>query len=112
MLVVLVGPPGSGKGTQAKVLCTTYGIPQISTGDMLRAAKREGTLDERYLKIMDAGGLVPDEAMIELIDHRIDAPDCANGFLLDGFPRTVHQAEELDSLLDRRSRKLDAVIQL
>ncbi len=89
MLVVLVGPPGSGKGTQAKVICQRFGIPQISTGDMLRAAKAAGTLDQRYLDIMDKGGLVPDEAMIALIDGRIDAEDCKPGFLLDGFPRTV-----------------------
>lgn len=112
MIAVLVGPPGSGKGTQAKVLITRFGIPQISTGDMLREAKRNGTLDPRYRAIMDAGGLVPDEAMIELIDKRIDAEDCKGGFLLDGFPRTVPQAEALEGLLARRSIKIDAVIQL
>jgi adenylate kinase len=112
MLIVLVGPPGSGKGTQAKIVCERWGIPQISTGDMLRAAKKAGTLDRRYLEIMDAGGLVPDEAMIGLIDHRIDAADCTQGFLLDGFPRTVPQAEALSALLAGRSRKLDAVVQL
>jgi len=112
MLIVLVGPPGSGKGTQAKVLMDRFGIPQISTGDMLRAAKAAGTLDPRYCAIMDAGGLVPDEAMIELIDKRIDADDCKKGFLLDGFPRTVPQAEALGALLARRDRKLSAVIQL
>jgi adenylate kinase len=103
MILVLVGPPGSGKGTQAKVLCAKFAIPQISTGDMLRAAKQKGTLDERYRQIMDAGGLVPDEAMIELIERRIDAPDCTSGFLLDGFPRTVPQAEALDAMLKRRA---------
>jgi adenylate kinase len=114
MLIVLVGPPGSGKGTQAKIVCERWGIPQISTGDMLRAAKKAGTLDRRYLEIMDAGGLVPDEAMIELIDRRIDADDTKAGFLLDGFPRTVPQAEALGALLARRdaSRGLDAVVQL
>jgi adenylate kinase len=112
MLIVLVGPPGSGKGTQAKIVCERWGIPQISTGDMLRAAKKAGTLDRRYLEIMDAGGLVPDEAMIELIDHRIDADDARQGFLLDGFPRTVPQAEALATLLARRSKALDAVVQL
>jgi adenylate kinase len=112
MLIVLVGPPGSGKGTQAKVLMERHGIPQISTGDMLRAAKKAGTLDKRYLEIMDAGGLVPDEAMIDLIDKRIDSADCKPGFLLDGFPRTVPQAEALGALLARRDRELDAVIQL
>lgn len=112
MLVVLVGPPGSGKGTQAQVLCERFGIPQISTGDMLRAAKAAGTLDPRHLEIMDKGGLVPDEAMIKLIDERIDADDCKPGFLLDGFPRTVPQAEALGELLAKRGRSLDRVIQL
>jgi adenylate kinase len=115
MLIVLVGPPGSGKGTQAKIVCEKWGVPQISTGDMLRAAKKAGTLDRRYLEIMDAGGLVPDEAMIGLIDHRIgegDANDTRSGFLLDGFPRTVPQAEALGALLARRDKTLDAVIQL
>lgn len=112
MLVVLVGPPGSGKGTQAKVICQRFGIPQISTGDMLRAAKAAGTLDQRYLEIMDKGGLVPDEAMIALIDARIDAEDCKPGFLLDGFPRTVPQAEALGELLARRNRSLERVVQL
>jgi adenylate kinase len=112
MIVILVGPPGSGKGTQAKVLCTKFGIPQISTGDMLRAAKAAKTLDPRYLAIMDAGGLVPDEAMIELIDKRIDADDCKSGFLLDGFPRTVPQAEALEGLLARRGLSIDSVLQL
>jgi adenylate kinase len=112
MLVVLVGPPGSGKGTQAKVLCERFGIPQISTGDMLRAAKAAGTLDPRHLEIMDKGGLVPDEAAIKLIDDRIDADDCKPGFLLDGFPRTVPQAEALGQLLSKRGRSLDRVVQL
>jgi adenylate kinase len=112
MLVVLVGPPGSGKGTQAKVLCERFGIPQISTGDMLRAAKAAGTLDPRHLEIMDKGGLVPDEAAIKLIDDRIDAEDCKPGFLLDGFPRTVPQAEALGELLSKRGRALDRVVQL
>ena len=112
MLVVLVGPPGSGKGTQAQFLRERFGIPQISTGDMLRAAKAAGTLDPHYREIMDKGGLVPDEAMIKLIDDRIDAEDCKPGFLLDGFPRTVPQAEALGELLSRRGRGLDRVIQL
>ena len=112
MLLVLVGPPGSGKGTQAKILCQRFGIPQISTGDMLRAAKAAGTLDKHYLEIMDKGGLVPDEAMIKLIDDRIDAEDCKPGFLLDGFPRTVPQAEALGELLAKRNRTLERVVQL
>jgi adenylate kinase len=112
MIVILVGPPGSGKGTQAKVVCQKWGIPQISTGDMLREAKRKGTLEKRFLDIMDSGGLLPDEAVIALIDARIDADDCKPGFLLDGFPRTVPQAEALDALLTKRGRKADAVLQL
>lgn len=112
MILILLGAPGSGKGTQAQVLCKRYSIPQISTGDMLRAAKKAGTLDPKYLAIMDAGGLVPDEAVIGLIDERIDAPDAAPGFLLDGFPRTVPQAEALGELLARRNRTIDRVIQL
>ena len=112
MVIVLVGPPGSGKGTQAKALCERFGIPQISTGDMLRAAKKAGTLDKKLLEMMDEGGLVPDDVVIALIDGRIDAADARPGFLLDGFPRTVPQAEALASLLSRRSRDLDAVVQL
>lgn len=112
MISILLGAPGSGKGTQAQVLCKRFSIPQISTGDMLRAAKKAGTLDPKYLAIMDAGGLVPDEAVIGLIDRRIDEPDAAPGFLLDGFPRTVPQAEALGQLLERRNRKIDRVIQL
>jgi adenylate kinase len=123
MVIILVGPPGSGKGTQAKVLCERFGVPQISTGDMLRAAKKAGTIDKRHLEIMDSGGLVPDEAVIALIDRRLDDPDCKNGCLLDGFPRTVPQAEALEHVLLRpRAREgfeggngkapIDAVIQL
>lgn len=112
MLIVLVGPPGSGKGTQAKVLTERFGIPQISTGDMLRAAKKAGTLDKHLLETMDKGGLVPDEVVIDLIDKRTDAADCREGFLLDGFPRTVPQAEALGALLERRGRTLAAVLQL
>jgi adenylate kinase len=107
-----VGPPGSGKGTQAKILCEKFRIPQISTGDMLRAAKKAGTLDKHLLEMMDRGGLVPDEVVIDLIDKRIDASDCAAGFLLDGFPRTVPQAEALAGLLSRRGRAVDSVVQL
>lgn len=112
MIAVLVGPPGSGKGTQAKVVCQKFGIPQLSTGDMLRAAKQAGTLEPEYLKMMDTGGLLPDAKVIELIDQRIDAEDCKPGFLLDGFPRTVAQANALDGLLERRGRRLDHVVQL
>jgi adenylate kinase len=112
MIVVLVGPPGAGKGTQAKVLVDKYGIPQISTGDMLRAAKSDGSLDPELVKRMDAGALVPDEVVIGLIEKRTSADDCKPGFLLDGFPRTVPQAEALGAMLAKQGKKLDAVIQL
>lgn len=112
MIIVLVGPPGSGKGTQAKILCAKFGIPHLSTGDMLRAAKKAGTLEQKYVDIMSSGGLLPDEAVIGLIEERAADPKCAEGFLLDGFPRTVPQAEGLGELLNGSSRQLDAVIQL
>ncbi len=112
MIIVLVGPPGSGKGTQAKVLSDKYRIAHLSTGDMLREAKKNGTLEPEYLKIMDSGGLLPDAAVISLIERRTKDADCARGFLLDGFPRTVPQAEALQGMLDKRGMKLDAVIQL
>jgi adenylate kinase len=111
-ILILVGPPGSGKGTQAEFICKKFGIPQISTGDMLRAAKRAGTLDKKYLEIMDSGRLVPDEAIIELIEGRLQQPDTGGGFLLDGFPRTVPQAEALDGLLAKKGLTLNAVVQL
>lgn len=112
MRIVLVGPPGSGKGTQAKVLCKRFGIPQLSTGDMLRAAKASGTLDPELVAAMTRGVLVPDEVVISLIDRRLGEPDCEPGFLLDGFPRTVPQATALDGLLAARSWSLSAVVQL
>jgi adenylate kinase len=112
MILILVGPPGSGKGTQAKFICERYGIPQISTGEMLRSAKKAGTLEKKYLDIMDSGGLVPDDAMFALIEKRIEDPDCKPGFLLDGFPRTVPQAEALEALLGRKNRGLSSVLQL
>jgi len=97
MRMILLGPPGAGKGTQAQFLCETFGIPQISTGDMLRAAVSAGTeLGERVKAVMDSGALVSDDIMIELVQARIAEPDCANGFLFDGFPRTIPQAEALD----------------
>ena len=112
MIVILVGPPGSGKGTQAEFICKRFGIPQISTGDMLRAAKRAGTLDPKYLAIMDSGGLLPDEAILGLIERRLEEADTKSGFLLDGFPRTVPQADGLAALLATRGVALDAVVQL
>ena len=99
MRIILLGSPGSGKGTQAQFITEKYGIPQISTGDMLRAAVREGTpLGVEAKKVMDAGGLVSDDIILGLIKERIAQPDCANGFLLDGFPRTIAQAEGLEAM--------------
>jgi adenylate kinase len=94
--LILLGPPGAGKGTQAGFICDAYKIPQISTGDMLRAAVKAGTpLGLAAKKVMDAGALVSDEIIIGLVDERLRAPDCANGYLFDGFPRTIPQAEAL-----------------
>ena len=96
MKLILLGAPGAGKGTQASYLMKTFGIPQISTGDMLRTAVKEGTkLGKEAKKHMDAGALVPDDVIISLVEKRIKEPDCENGFLFDGFPRTIAQAEAL-----------------
>lgn len=96
MNLIFVGPPGAGKGTQAKIVCKKFNIPHISTGDMLRSAIRNGTeLGLKAKEYMDAGGLVPDKVVIGLVKERLAMDDCENGFLLDGFPRTVFQAEEL-----------------
>jgi adenylate kinase len=112
MRLVFVGPPGAGKGTQAHVLVVRYNLVQISTGDMLRAKKKEGTLAPEIQKIMDSGGLVPDDYIVALIEERTCLPDCQKGFLLDGFPRTVPQAEALDGMLGRSAKKLDKVLAL
>ncbi|MFC1642139.1 adenylate kinase [Myxococcota bacterium] len=113
MKLVLLGPPASGKGTQADVLCQRYGVPKISTGDMLRAAKAKGTpLGVEADRYMSAGKLVPDEVVIGLVDERVQLPDAEAGFILDGFPRTVPQAESLGQLLGKRGRALDAVVQI
>lgn len=113
MRIILLGPPGSGKGTQAQLLVQRYGIVQLSTGEMLRAAVAAGTpVGLKAKEIMASGGLVPDEVVVGIISDRIDQPDAANGFILDGFPRTVPQAEALDELLKQKRMKLDAVIEL
>ncbi len=112
MRLVFVGPPGAGKGTQAKLICDKWKIPQISTGDMLREAKANGKLPQDLVQKMAAGGLVPDEVVIDLIKGRTELDDAKNGFLLDGFPRTVPQAVALNKLLASRGQSLDVVVAL
>jgi adenylate kinase len=113
MRLILLGPPGAGKGTQALRLVAKYGIVQLSTGDMLRAAVKAGTpVGRQAEKIMAAGGLCPDELVVGLIGQRIEQPDARKGFILDGFPRTEPQAEALDRILEGKHLELDAVIEL
>lgn len=113
MKLILLGPPGAGKGTQAKMLMDRFGIPQISTGDILRAAVKEGTpMGVKAKSFMDAGGLVPDEVVVGIVRERLQKSDCHQGFILDGFPRTVPQANALQANLSELGKNLDAVVSL
>lgn len=113
MNIILLGPPGAGKGTQAKMLVERYGIPQISTGDILRAAVKEGTkMGKEAKSYMDKGELVPDKVVIGIVEERIQQPDCDKGYMLDGFPRTVPQAEALDRMLNNLSSQIDHVVSI
>ncbi|HEY1416385.1 MAG TPA: nucleoside monophosphate kinase, partial [Myxococcaceae bacterium] len=113
MNLVLLGPPGAGKGTQAKRLAGRFGIPQVSTGDILRKAVKDGTeLGKQAGPIMAAGKLVPDDLVVGIVRDRLLQPDAAPGFILDGFPRTIPQAEKLEQALASHKKKLDAVVSL
>ena len=113
MLIVFIGPPGAGKGTQAKRLTSQLKIPHLSTGDMLREAKRDGTrLGQLAAEYMDGGQLVPDPLVVSIVGERISQPDCRQGCLFDGFPRTLGQAQSLDDCLQQQGTSLDMVLEL
>lgn len=113
MNLILLGPPGAGKGTQAKLLLARLGVPQISTGDILREAIRQQTpMGKQVEPLMKAGKLVPDALVLGIVEERVARPDCARGFVLDGFPRTIPQAEGLDRLLEKGARRIDHVVSL
>ncbi|EJF90864.1 adenylate kinase [Bartonella vinsonii subsp. arupensis OK-94-513] len=113
MRIILLGPPGAGKGTQAKMLVEAYNIPQLSTGDMLREViTRETEVGKKAKAIMSSGALVSDSIVNQIVSDRIDESDCVNGFVLDGYPRTVGQAEALQQILQSKNMQLDAVIEL
>lgn len=113
MNLILLGPPGAGKGTQAKFLVKKYNIPQVSTGDILRSAVKQGTpMGLKAKSFMDEGALVPDDVVVGIVSERIAEPDCSNGFILDGFPRTVTQANALSVMLRRQAKKIDHVLSI
>ena len=113
MRLILLGPPGAGKGTQAKLITERYDIPQLSTGDMLRGAVAAGTpIGLKAKAVMESGELVSDEIVNAIVAERIDQDDCAKGFILDGYPRTLQQADAVEKMLDERNLKLDAVVEL
>ncbi len=113
MKLILVGPPGAGKGTQAKLIVDKYSIPQLSTGDMLREAVANGTdVGKKAKAVMDAGNLVSDDIVNAIVSERLDQADCKNGFILDGFPRTLEQAEALSGMLSDKDMRLDKVVEL
>lgn len=113
MKLILLGPPGAGKGTQAKILMHKYSIPQLSTGDILRSAIADKTpMGLQAKEIMDRGDLVSDDIVCGIVSERLDSPDSANGFILDGFPRTIAQAEALSEMLDEKGIRLDAVLEI
>jgi adenylate kinase len=111
MRIIFLGPPGAGKGTQAEFIASKYNIPKISTGDLLReSVNKQTSLGKKAKNFMDRGELVPDDVVIGLVEEKLDSPECQNGFLLDGFPRTVTQADELSAFLNRKGETLDQVI--